>query len=214
MLVERRQRLQAQWRRRSTLIRRLRRILPAIGAALLLALVAWTVNGTLASRLSASRQNGDLVIRLLRPRYQGRDESGRPYVLSAESAVRDNFDSARVTLTAPVFSLGSAAQGQTVLHARTGVYREDTRILDLTGQVRLDDAGGMHFVTEHARVDMLTNNVDGEQHVAGNGPLGRIVASAYAVREGGGHVFFNGQVKTHIVHPGASVTAQPAAVKR
>ncbi len=131
-------------------------------------------------------------------------------MITAASAVRDDADSARVTLDQPVFTLGAAPDDQTVVHARHGVYREDTRMLDLHGDVHLDNTQGNHFVTEHAYVDTVKSNVDGELPVQGHGPLGRIASSSYAVRDGGAHVFFKGRVKSHIEHQSDFVAAPQA----
>jgi lipopolysaccharide export system protein LptC len=196
--IQRRQRMLAQWRRHSALIHVLRRVLPLFCVAMLLALGGWAVLNTLFWRLGAAQQSGALVIRMLKPNFQGRDEKGQPYLLSAASALRDDKDTALITMEWPVFTLGSGPADETRVRARHGVYREDTRILDLTGDVHLDDAQGNHFVTEHAVVDTNKNNVDGEQHIDGFGPLGRIAASSYAVRNGGAYVYFTGQVKARI----------------
>ncbi len=87
--------------------------------------------------------------------------------------MRDDFDTSRVTLDKPVFIQGSTESDQSRVRSNHGVYREDTRMLDLTGNVVLDDAKGYHFVTEHALVDTLKSNVDGDHYISGHGPLAR-----------------------------------------
>jgi lipopolysaccharide export system protein LptC len=211
--IARRRRLLRRWRRHSFMIHSLRRILPALGIMLILALGAWGAASALFWRLGAARQSSGVAIRMLKPNFQGRDDRGKPYLLSADSAVRDDFDSARVALEAPVFVLGAVEQGQSRVRALRGVYREDTRVLDLTGEVHLDDSAGMHFVTEHAVVDMQKNSVDGEKHIEGDGPLGRIAASSYAVRDGGARAFFTGQVKARIEQPGPAGGGKPSPAK-
>jgi lipopolysaccharide export system protein LptC len=211
--IQRRRLLLERWRRHSALIHVLRRALPLTGVILLLLIGGWAAVNTLFWRLGAAAHKGDMAIRMLKPNFQGRDDKGQPYLLSAASALRDDGDSARVSLEDPVFTLGSAATGQTHVRAKHGVYREDTRILNLTGDVHLDDANGYHFVTEHAVIDTQKNNVDGELHVDGRGPLGQIAASSYAVRDGGAHVYFTGQVKARIEHHRASAAAKPGPVK-
>jgi lipopolysaccharide export system protein LptC len=211
--IARRNRLVHKWRQHSDRIHLLRRVLPALCIAMLLALGGWAFVTTLFSRLGAANRSSGLVIRMLKPDFQGRDEKGQPYNLAAESAVRDDLDSARISLEKPVFTLGSAL-AQTHVRSKHGVYREDIRNLNLTGDVHLDDAEGYHFVTEHAVIDMQKNNVDGEQHIDGHGPLGRIASSSYAVRDGGAHVFFTGQVRARIEHHRAPGGAQPAPAKQ
>ena len=210
--IQRRQRLLLKWRRHSNLIHTLRRVLPALCVAMLLALGGWTLVTTLFSRQGAANRSSVLGIRMLKPDFQGRDEKGQPYNVTADSAVRDDADPARITLEAPVFTLSSGL-GQTHVRARHGVYRDDTRFLNLTGDVHLEDAEGYHFVTEHVVIDTQKNNVDGETHIDGHGPLGQIAASSYAVRDGGAHVFFTGQVKAHLVNHHAPGRAQPAPAK-
>jgi len=203
----------AQWRRHSRLIRLLRRILPLLCIVMLLGLGGWALLNTLYGRLGAAAQNGALVVRMLKPNFQGRDEKGEPYRVSAASAVRDDKDTALITMEWPVFTLGSGAADETRVRAKHGAYREDSRILNLTGDVHLDDASGYHFVTEHALIDTQTDNVDGEQHIDGFGPLGRIAASSYAIREGGARVFFQGQVKTRIYSRSMRDSAQSTSAE-
>ncbi len=205
--IERRRLLHAKWRRHSALIHALRKILPALTVLVFLALAGWAAVGTLAWRSGAASQAGSLALRMLKPSFQGRDEHGKPYLLSADSAVRDDADTAKVTLEGPVFTLGAGQPGETLVRAKHGVYREDNRMLDLTGDVHLDDAAGYHFVTEHAVIDTELSDVDGERHIDGHGPLGRIASSAYSVRDGGAHVFFTGQVKARIEQQGVRTAA-------
>jgi len=211
--IARRNRLVHKWRQHSNRIHLLRPVLPALCIAMLLALGGWALVTTLFSRQGAANRSSALVIRMLKLDFQGRDEKGQPYNVTADSAVRDDADPARVTLEAPVFTQGSGLE-QTHVRARHGVYRDDTRILNLTGDVHLDDGEGYHFVTEHAVIDTQKNNVDGETHIDGYGPLGRIAASSYAVRDGGAHVFFTGQVKARFERHTAPGRAQPASAKR
>jgi lipopolysaccharide export system protein LptC len=196
--IQRRRQLLEQWQRHSYRIHALRRALPVLGVGMILVMGGWAAVNTLFWRLGASAHKGDMAIRMLKPNFQGRDDKGQPYLLSADSALRDDADSARVSLEAPVFTLGSPGGGQTHVRAKHGIYREDTRVLNLTGDVNLDDGLGYHFVTEHALIDTQKNNVDGETHIDGRGPLGQIAASSYAVRDGGARVYFTGQVKARI----------------
>jgi lipopolysaccharide export system protein LptC len=212
--IQRRRRLLQKWKRRSLLVHTLRRLLPTLCVLIVIGLVGWAAINTLFWRTSFSPAGGGLEIRMVRPNFQGRNEAGKPFLLSASSAVRDSNDAARVTLEDPVFTLGSAPGDKTTVHAKHGVYREDSRILDLKGTVTLDDAQGYHFVTEHALVSTLKSDVDGEGHIEGHGPLGRIAASSYAVRSGGAHIFFTGQVKARIEHHAAPAASPAAPAKK
>ena len=210
--IQRRRALVARWRRRSHLVRAMRKVLPAACVLILIGLAGAAIYNTLVGRLNVAKP-ANLTIRMLHPHFQGRNQSGRPFVLSADSAVRDEADPSRVVLDHPVFIQGSTAADQVRVRSIHGVYREDTRMLDLTGDVHLDNGDGYHFVTEHALVDTQKNNVDGEKHVDGHGPLGSISADSYVVRDGGAHAYFNGNVKTRIDQHGVAMAggAPPAA---
>jgi lipopolysaccharide export system protein LptC len=205
-----------RWRRHSALIHFLRRALPALIGLFVLILLAWAGFTTLALRLYGTGQTSGLSIRMVNPKFFGRDGSGKPFSLSAAGAIRDDNQFQRIYLDAPAVLLGAGPADQTKVTAKKGVYREDTRILVLDGDVHARDANGNQFLSQHAVVDTLTKDVDGDSHIDGQGPLGRIASSSYAVRDGGAHVFFRGQVKAHIEQhvagqPTASATGASAA---
>jgi lipopolysaccharide export system protein LptC len=196
--IERRRRLLQQWRRHSALIAVLRKLLPALCLAILAALAGWAVVNTLGARKEGARiPNAE--IRMVGINFQGRTEAGKPYLVTSASAMRDNADTAKVTLEKPVLTLGVGGPEWTTVKAGQGVYREDTRMLDLRGKVTLDDYRGNHLVTEHALVDTTKSNVDGDTPIAGQGPLGSIQASSYSLRGGGTYLHFEGGVKARIV---------------
>jgi lipopolysaccharide export system protein LptC len=207
--IERRRRLLQRWRRHSALIAILRKLLPALCLAIIVALGAWSAMSTLLWRTDTKvRSNAE--IRMLNPNFQGSTEAGKPFLISAASAVRDNADSAKVTLDRPVLTLGIGTPEWTKVTAAVGVYREDTRLLDLRGQVTLDDFKGNHLKTEHALVDTTKNNVDGETPISGRGPLGSIDASSYSLRDGGAYLLFQGRVKSVIEQNKPAAAAPPA----
>jgi hypothetical protein len=212
--IERRRLLLRQWRRHSALIGVLRRLLPALCVLILAAIAVWAGLNVIYGRGEGARVLGDANIRMLNPYLQGRTDKGQPYLVQAASAVRDKADSARMTLDRPVLTLGAGGPTWTVVRANNGVYREDNGLLDLHGQVTLDDYKGNHLVTEHAFVDTRKNNVDGETRIIGHGPLGAIDASSYSLRDGGAYLHFEGHVKSRIEHASTlapSTAAAPAA---
>lgn len=208
--VERRRRLLRQWRRHSALIGLLRKLLPALCVAILAAIAAWAGLNVLNGRGEGAKVANQASIQMTKFFLQGRTEKGVPYAVRAASAVRDNADSAKMTLDQPVLNMDPGGPTWTTVTAKNGVYREDTGMLDLHGQVTLDDYKGNHLVTEHALVDTKKNNADGETHISGHGPLGAIEASSYSLRDGGAYMHFEGHVKTRIVQH-SNATAAPVA---
>jgi lipopolysaccharide export system protein LptC len=209
--LQRRLRNLKRWRRHSALIHVLRRALPTMIVLFLLILLGWAGFNTLALRLNGAGQTSGMSIRMVNPKFFGRDNAGKPFTLSAAAAVRDDNQFQRIYLDAPGVILGDGPADQTRLTAKKGVYREDTRILVLDGDVHVLDANRNEFVSQHALVDTLTKDVDGDSHIDGHGPLGRIASSSYAVRDGGAHVYFRGQVKAHLEQHAAGQQAASAA---
>jgi lipopolysaccharide export system protein LptC len=86
-----------RWRRRSRLIRALRIILPGSIALIFAGLIGSVAWSTFNAQPRAGQGNEE-PIRLVAPRFIGRDDKGRAFVLTAESAVRDRLDYQRVIL--------------------------------------------------------------------------------------------------------------------
>jgi lipopolysaccharide export system protein LptC len=208
--IERRRRLLAKWRKHSAMIQVLRRLLPALCGIIVAAVGVWAGVSAFLLRNEGGRVRGGPEIRMLNPDFKGRNAAGKPFLVQAASAVRANGDNAKVTLERPVFTLGTP-DDRTVVRAQNGVYREDTRMLDLRGDVTLDDTKGNHLVTEHALIDTAKSEVRGETRIVGGGPLGRIDASSYAIVNAGAVAHFAGRVKSRIEHRSSLVS--PSAAK-
>jgi lipopolysaccharide export system protein LptC len=207
--IERRRRLLRQWRRHSTLIAILRRLLPTLVLGIVVALGGWAAMSTLLWRQDVKvRSNSE--IRMLNPNFQGRTEAGKPFLVTAASATRDSADNSKVTLERPLLTVDVGGPEWTKITAASGVYREDNRMLDLKGQVTLDDYKGNHLVTEHALVDTTKNDVEGETRIVGRGPQGAIDASSYSMRDGGAYLLFQGRVKSVIQQHETAAAAPPA----
>jgi lipopolysaccharide export system protein LptC len=206
--IERRRRLLQQWRRHSFLIGILRKLLPTLCLAIVVALGAWAAMSTFLWRHEA-KVRSDVNIRMTNPNFQGRTEAGKPFLVTAASAVEDNADPDRVTLDKPVLTVDIGGPEWTKITSASGVYRKDTRMLDLRGHVTLDDYRGNHLLTEHALADTAKNNVEGDTHISGHGPLGAIDASSYSLRDGGAYLLFQGRVKS-IIQQQKPAPAPPA----
>ena len=93
--IRRRRRLLNRWKRRSALVRASRVVLPALCLAILAALAGMAGLSTLMSR-TAGRQPAQPQIRMLKPHFQGRNDNSQPFLITADSAVRDDVDASRV----------------------------------------------------------------------------------------------------------------------
>jgi lipopolysaccharide export system protein LptC len=182
------------WRRRSRVVSSVRRTLPLLMLAVMVALGWWVYQTTRAP--SSQAPTGRVPIRIVNPVFRGQD-NGRPFILQAREAVRDGRNHQRIALVRPVMELQEKPGGPpTRITARRGVYREDTLILNLEGDVRYSDALGWRFLTTNAVIDNKRNTVTGAQGIEGDGPSGRFRADAYVIYDQGARVILRGNVKT------------------
>ena len=186
-----------RWRRRSRTIRLLRLVLPATIAAILIGLagqVGWR-SLQVAARPPAEAKT---QIRMIAPRFYGQSGDGRSFMITARSALRDDNDLMNVRLDAPTLTLGFDEPQPSRVTAKSGIYREDTMKLALSGDVRIDDGGGYRFASEQAVVDTKTGVISGETSMLGEGPTGQVQSNAYTVYDKGDRVVFRGGVRTRL----------------
>jgi lipopolysaccharide export system protein LptC len=184
-----------RWRRRSRLIRRLRILLPALIVAIFLGLagsVAWST-----FRAQPEQARSDEPIRLVTPRFIGRDNKGRAFVLTATSATRDRLDYQRVVLVKPALVLDEGGPDELRMNGAQGIFHEANGQLELNGGVNLADAKNT-FETASSLFDTKTGEVVGSGPIHGSGGLGEIDAKSYAVYGKGDRMVFKGGVRTRI----------------
>ena len=185
-----------RWRRRSRLIRRLRVILPTLIVAILATLLGFIVHTTFLGREAKPRE-ADAPIELVNPRFVGKDDKGRAFVLTASTAVRDEKDYQRVLLDKPALILDAEGVNPTRVTAKSGVYSEDRRMLNLDGGVKMS-GGDVTFDTASSIFNTATGELEGEGPISGSSSLGEITAKSYGVYDKGERLVFKGGVRGRI----------------
>ena len=191
----RREPIQA-WRRRSRVIRALRILFPALIGLIVVALagsVVWNAVTTQPTAIGPA----DSPIRLVNPRFVGRDNKGRAFVLTAVTATRDPKDYQKVYLDRPALILDEEGPDPLKITAKAGLYHELTRKLEVSGGVRLSGAQTA-FETAASMFDTKTGELVGSGAIQGAGPLGDITAKSYGVYDKGGRMVFKGGVHTRL----------------
>jgi lipopolysaccharide export system protein LptC len=185
-----------RWRRRSRVIGVLRILLPGLIVLILAALAAMVAyNSFMAQPVSTGSSNEP--IKLVNPRFVGRDDRGRPFVLIAASATRDPQDYQKVYLDKPALVLDEEGADPLRITAAKGLYHEATRKLEVSGGVRLAGARGA-FDTAESLFDTRTGELVGSGPVHGLGSLGEINAKSYGVYDKGARMVFKGGVHTRL----------------
>ncbi len=181
-----------RWRNRSRMIRTLRLALP-IGIGLIFLGLAGAIAYNTFASAPAPAVDSDEPIRLMNPRFVGRDEKGRAFVLTAVSAIRDTKDYQRVALDRPSLVLDEGSPDEMRIGSQSGTYHEGERKLDLTGGVRLSGVRAT-FKTEGSQFDTKTGELAGSGAIQGVGSLGEITAKSYAIYGKGDRMVFKGGV--------------------
>ncbi|WP_300532397.1 LPS export ABC transporter periplasmic protein LptC [Maricaulis sp.] len=195
-------------RRRTAFVRFLRFAFMGGAIAILALIIGQMIANSIGGEVETTEAVGTDV-RMINPRFTGRDENNTPYVVTADSAVRRRDSEAGITdLEQPRLDydfLSDGEQASRVL-AERGTFDPTNRVLDLDANVNLTTDEGYSFASEHARIFLREERVLGEQPVTGIGPMGRMSADRYEIRDGGEHVIFEGRVRMHIIQ---SRTARP-----
>lgn len=197
---ERRRRDLDRWHSRSRSIHFWRRALPVVIVLIAIGLAGWIGGRSILARMAAPppKQPASGVIRMVNPRFYGRDTSNRAFVVGAGEAARDSNNAGSISLNAPTVTLDTEGPSPTHIEAGKGVYRESQKSMDLQGDVLLNDGRGNSFTTPRAVIDTKTGVVSGDQGVKGTGPLGQIAASSYGVYDSGKRIVFKGGVHARI----------------
>jgi lipopolysaccharide export system protein LptC len=185
----------AKWRAHSKLIRRLRILLPVLVGLILAAMAGLVIYRTINGAVRPTE--ADTPIQLVNPRFVGRDAKGRAFVLTAVTAMRDEKDYQRVILDRPTLILDEEGESPVRVSAKSGVYREDDKVLNLNGGVTLNGAQA-NFQTASSIFNTATGELEGAGEIAGAGTLGEIVAKSYGVYDKGERMVFKGGVRARI----------------
>src|SRR5215469_4451752 len=195
----------------------LKRVLPALGVALLLLVAGWPRLAPLLESVRLGLPAIDLrearELRMVNPRYAGLDRYNRPYVVTAAIGrqVPDRDDVMALERPKAVMTVHGGAS--VVLMAATGIYQSQAQLLDLFSDVNLIHENGTRFVTQRAHINLSDNTAEGHDRIEGHGPSGDIIGQGFRVLSKGETIIFTGE--SHLLFKGtksSSTPAEPAAL--
>jgi lipopolysaccharide export system protein LptC len=191
------QQMQAMITRHSRSVLLMKRVLPAIGVLLLIALavVPNLRTGPAADRVSyripTDGQARGAQSRIAQARYRGTDKSGQPYTLTATTAIQQG--EGRMALANPEGDISLKSGAWVMLKSANGLYHQKTQILGLDGKVILYRDDGTTMQTAHATINLHTGTADGTDPVAASGPFGTLsAAQGFSMTDRGADVVFHG----------------------
>lgn len=184
------------------LVRTLRLALPTgigvLGLFLVLAPVS-SPNGDVSFMLakdsvSMARER----LRVTAATYRGEDSRGRPFEISAGSAVQRSSQEPVVRLSDLVARL-QLDEGPATLSAKTGRYDMEREIVAVDGPLRFETADGYRVEASNVAVGLKTRKLASDSRVDGTLPLGSFSAGGIQADLKARTVTLNGRARLHIV---------------
>ena len=190
-------RLRAGRSAQAVLIGVLKTLLPSFAIGMVLLIFAWPQINVESERfgLGVSELAADYTdsLSLLNARFDGVDEEGRPFSLSADEASQPSSVNEVVDLSLPKGDITLNDGTWLALTARTGKYDRQGNMLDLKGAVSLFHDQGFELQTETAAVDLEAGRAEGRDPVKGQGPFGQLLADGFRVEDRGDTIVFTGR---------------------
>lgn len=195
--------------RRRVVVTIAKRALPLAAFAALALVVLWPQIAGMEEQVRVAYRKPSLTVptgaaSVVEPRFQGTDERGRPYTLSADAAVQE-AGSSSVRLANPRGDVTLEQGSWVILQAEAGLFHRDRRMLDLTGDVAVFHDSGYEVRTDAAEVDLRAGTARGDQPVSAQGPAGTLDAVGFSLTDRGDVVVFTGPARMLLVP-----TARPA----
>ncbi|MCG8597450.1 MAG: LPS export ABC transporter periplasmic protein LptC [Kiloniellales bacterium] len=190
-------RLRAGRSAQAVLIGVLKTLLPSFAIGMVLLIFAWPQINVESERfgLGVSELAADYTdsLSMLNARFDGVDEEGRPFSLSADEASQPSSVNEVVDLSLPKGDITLNDGTWLALTARTGKYDRQGNMLDLKGAVSLFHDQGFELQTETAAVDLEAGRAEGRDPVKGQGPFGQLLADGFRVEDRGDTIVFTGR---------------------
>lgn len=145
-------------------------------------------------------------------KYDGKDDQGRPYSITAEAASHADGDERHIALTKPLADIVMASGAYVALTAQKGMLDRDTDIILLNGDVTLFHDNGLSFQTDSATINMKDKTAEGSAPVEGQNGDGELFSEGFRVQDDGDTIVFTGKAYMKIYpkqkNQGSSVPAQ------
>ena len=140
-------------------------------------------------------------LRVSAAQYRGQDNQGRPFVLSARSAVQQ-------TSAVPIVEISDMnariqlQNGPAEINAGHGRYNMDTDHVAVVGPIQFTAADGYRMGTNDVDVDLRNSTMTSRGAVEGNIPLGRFSAGQLHANLPDRTVVLSGRARLHIQQGG------------
>jgi lipopolysaccharide export system protein LptC len=189
--------------RRKWMINTSKFLLPAAALLLLLSIALWPEFERAADKARFAMHGLHATLdgaRLTNAHYNGVDERGRPYTVTAATATQR--DEEQVDLTDPNADMTLENGTWINVKSKVGVFMRKAQQLDLSDHVVLYRDDGTTMTTSSASVEMKAGAASGAEQTHVEGPFGTLDASGFTTVDKGAAIQFWGPA--HVLLNGVS----------
>jgi len=183
--------------RRRVMVNLTKWLLPVAALSLLASIALWP-------EIARMRDQGRITIRrvfsveadsgrMKDPRYRGVDERGRPFTITADTAMQAG--PLRIDLTQPKGDLVTENGSWIMVEARDGVYIQHVGQLDLSHDVVLYRDDGTVLRTQSAAMDIRQGAGTSDEMTHAEGPFGVLDAQGFTLFDKGAAIQFHGPAR-------------------
>lgn len=144
-----------------------------------------------------------MQLQISKPEYTGKDDQGRPYVVTANKVIQDGMKpgASIMNLESPAarLQLNDTTHENIDVQARTGVYDPSSRVLDLDGDVVITHTTGYKLNAENLRVNLSEGSSLSDNPVSGDGPNGTLAGEKLELLDKGNHIILHGKSKVTLL---------------
>ncbi|HEY1962386.1 MAG TPA: LPS export ABC transporter periplasmic protein LptC [Rhizomicrobium sp.] len=227
-------------RRYTRFVSIMKRVLLVAAAALVLAVLAYTLQPRDASHYQMTFERMGRIandLTMVKPRLTGTDSDGSPFVVTADTAVQDRHNIHRAQLSNVQADLTAKDGAWYNVNAPNGYLDSDGQKLWLRGKIAMYSDTGYELHTDAAFVDLAPScdpktgkplsgrpakkgkaparcartTISGNREVKGQGPLGTVRADRFHLEKATKHIYLDGHVRM-VLYPSHN-NAKPAPQK-
>jgi lipopolysaccharide export system protein LptC len=175
----------------------MKRALPISAAALIAAVIAYSLIPRQSDKLSLTSERMGRIendLAMLKPRLSGVDQKGNPFVITADAAIQDHANVRRAMLKNVQADLTLDKDRWLNATAAKGFVDMDKSALALTGGISVYSDDGYELHTARADVDLKKGRFHGPVEVTGHGPSGTLRADTFDVDRINNQIVLQGHV--------------------
>lgn len=132
---------------------------------------------------------------MAKPIYEGVDKNGHQYRITGGQATQITKDMIELSNVEAMLENGDSFVSVTADKAQ---YKQEEKKVELIGNVNVLHGKGYNFVTPAATVDTNTMDVTGNQEISGEGPMGKLLATGFEIRDNGNQIRFGGTSRVNV----------------